>query len=227
MTGLVFSFDALDRRLNELPDGPSAVMNTPRWILPFNLAGWIGVLLGLLPSALIHFLTPALWMVWMTRAGLGLAIVGFAPGFIRSLVVLGISFWHWRPDQARQLDHDFGQYRELRDWLCRFSVPSCLEALRFARRGRERLASKLGLIAGSLEKVGILPMAVAVILQLKAFGGELGDVPLWQAVLAMFLVVIYAIGFLGALMRVRLELYEMILVDSLESRGAATELSGQ
>ena len=48
MVGLTFSFDALERRLQEIPDGPSGVLNTPRWVLLFNLAGCVGILVGLL-----------------------------------------------------------------------------------------------------------------------------------------------------------------------------------
>lgn len=223
MTALAFSFRALDQRLQETPDGPAAVLNTPLWLLPFNLAGWTGVLLGLLPSALIHFMTPALWMVWMARGGLCLAIAGFAPGFVRGVIILGISFWHWRPEQVRQLDHDLARFRELRGWLSQFPVDSCLEALRFARLNRERLASKLGLIAGGVEKVGVLPIVVAVVLQLKALRVELGDIPLWQVVLAIFFMLTYAVGFMASLMRLRLELYEMVLADSLASRGASAQ----
>lgn len=223
MTALAFSFEALDRRLKGVSDGPSAVLNTPRWILPFNLAGWIGVLLGLLPSALIHFMTPELWMVWMARGGFYLAIAGFTPSLARNAVVLSISFWHWRSEQVRQIDHELVQFRALREWLSQFSVDSCMEALRFSRMRRQRLASKLGLIAGSLEKLGVLPIVVAVVLQMKAFGAELGSIPLWQAAFALFLLVIYGVGVLGALMRIRLELYEMVLTDSLVSRGVPTE----
>lgn len=217
MDGLSFSFDAIERRLREIPDGPSAVLNTPRWVLPFNLAGCIGMLVGLLPSALISFMSPAVWMVWMAKSGLYLAIAGFAPGFLRDCVVIAVSFWHWRLEQVRQMDHDVVQFRELRDWLSQFNSESRMEALRFVRLARDRLTSKLGLFAGSLEKLGVLPVAIGAALQLKAWHGGIADVPGWQATLALFLVVAYAVGLVGALMRLRLGLYEALLEDSFVS----------
>lgn len=224
MTEPAFSFAALDGRLRDIPDGPAAILNTPKWIIPLNVIGWFGILLGLTPSLLIHFLTPAMWMVWTARAGLWIAIVASAPGFVRNVAVMALSLYRWRTDQVQQLDHDLDQFRELRRWLSQFSVEACTEALHFARRNRERLASKLGLIAGSMEKLGLLPVAVALAVQLKASHVELGATPLWQIELAIFLAVIYAIGIMASLMRLRLELYEMVLSDSLESRGVSALL---
>jgi len=217
MDGLTFSFDALERRLREIPDGPSAVLNTPRWVLPFNLAGCVGILLGLLPSALILFMTPAAWMVWMAEGGLYLALAGFAPGLLRSGVVIAVSLWHWRSEQVRQLDHDLASFRELKDWLSQFSADSRMDALRFVRLCRERLSSKLGLFAGSLEKLGVLPVAAGAALQFKAWQGGIGDVPPWQAMIALFFVLSYALGLAGALMRLRLGLYDAVLEESLIS----------
>ena len=219
MTEPAISFEALDHRLEAIPDGPATVLNMPRWLKPFMLIGWIGALLGVLPSALIHFMTPANWMVWMASGGLWIELAGFLPGFVWGAAVLGITFWHWRPEQARQLDHDLVRFRELREWLSQFSAESRMEALRFTRQNRGRLGAKLGLVAGSVEKLGMLPVAVAVAFQLKASFVELGDTPLWQVLIAIFLLLIYAIGVMVSLMRLRLELYEMVLADSLASPG--------
>lgn len=217
MVGLTFSFDALERRLQEIPDGPSGVLNTPRLVLLFNLAGCVGILVGLLPSVLILFWAPAAWMVWMVQGGLYLALVGFAPGMIRGGTVIAVSLWHWRTEQVRQLDHDLASFGDLRVWLSQFSADSRRDALRFVRLCRERLSSKLGLFAGSLEKLGVLPVAAGAALQFKAWQGGIGDVPAWQAMLALFFVLSYAVGVTGALMRLRLGLYDAVLEDSLVS----------
>lgn len=219
MTEPAISFEALDRRLEAIPDGPAAVLNTPRWLKPFMLVGWTGALIGVLPSALIHFMTPAIWMVWMARGGLWIELAGFLPAFVWGAAVLGITFRHWRPEQARQLDHDLARFLELRGWLSEFSAESRVEALRFTRRNLERLGSKLGLIAGSVEKLGMLPVALAVAFQFKTSFSELGVAPLWQVLIAIFLLLVYAIGVTASLMRIRLELYEMVLADSLASPG--------
>lgn len=223
MTAPAFSFDALESRLEAIPDGPASVFDSPRWLLPFYFVGWTGALVGLLPSALIRFMDPAPWMVWMARAGLWIELAGFAPGLVRGGIVLGISFWHWRREQVRQLDHDLPRFRELRDWLCQFPIDSRREALSFVRRNRERLGTKLGLLAGSLDKLGVLPILVAVAIQWKASSVELGAIPLWQALTAFFLLLMYAIGIMISLMRLRLQLYEMVLSDSLETGGVQVQ----
>ena len=92
MTEPAISFEALDHRLEAIPDGPATVLNMPRWLKPFMLIGWIGALLGVLPSALIHFMTPANWMVWMARGGLWIELAGFLPGVVWGAAVLGITF---------------------------------------------------------------------------------------------------------------------------------------
>lgn len=222
MTEPTITFEALDRRLEAVPDGPAGVLNTPRWLLPFNLVGWAGALVGLVPSALIHVMTPAMWMVWMARIGLWVEVAAFLPAIVWGAVVLGISFWHWRPEQSRQLDHDLAQFRHLRDWLSQFSTESRMEALQFARRNRDRLGSKLGLIVGGVEKLGVLPVAVAVALQLKTSFAELGNTPSWQVLIAIFLLLIYLVGVVATLMRMRISLYEMVLEDSLASQRAET-----
>ena len=217
MTKPGFSFVELDRRLREIPDGPASILNTPRWIVRSNIVGWLGAVLGLLPSVLIEFMTPAMWMVWVARAGLWIALLGFAPGFVQGTAAITLSFWRWRSDQVRQLDHDLAYFRGLREWLSLYSIESRTEALRFARANGKRLGSKLGLVAGSIEKLGFLPVAAALAVQLKVYYSELGDTPLWQIGLAVFLALMYGVGVLSSLMRLRLELYEIVLEDSLSA----------
>jgi hypothetical protein len=213
-----FSFVELDRRLRAMPDGPASVLNTPRWIFVLDFVGWAGLIAGLIPSLLIHFLEPKIWMVWMARAGLWVALLTFAPGFVRGAVVVVRSMLRWQTGQVQQMDHDLVQYRDLRRWLAQFPAEASSEALRFVRQGQERISAKLGLIAGSVHNLGILPMLVALAIQLKAIG-QWGQTPGWQIELALFLAIFYLIGFVAALMRLRLQLYELVLTDSLAARG--------
>lgn len=214
-----FSFVELERRLREIPEGPVGVLNTPRWIIALNVLGWFGIVLGLAPSLLVKFLSPESWMAWMSSAGLLMAILGFAPGFVRNVFLVVISFYRWRMDLVRQMDHDLIEYRDLRRWLAQFPVEACSEAIRFVRQGQERVAAKQRLIVGSLEKLGVLPVVAALFIQVKTYYEQLGETPVWQVVLAIFLAVIYLIGWLASLVRLRLHLYEIVLADSLASQG--------
>jgi hypothetical protein len=219
MTGSSFLFASLEERLHEIPEGPASVLNTPRWISVINIVGWVGVLAGLAPSLLVKVMTPAQWMVWLATCGLWVALIAFAPGFVRNVVVLGCSMFRWRKDQVAQMDHDLIQFHDLRRWLSQFSVSATTDALRFVRQSQARLTAKVGLLAGAVDKLGIFPGLLAVVIQIKAYSAELGATPVWQVVLAVFLASTYLIALLVSLMRLRLQLYEMVLVDSLSARG--------
>jgi len=219
MTGPSFLFADLENRLQEIPEGPASVLNTPRWIFVINIVGWIGVLSGLAPSLLVKVVTPAQWMVWVANVGLWLALVSFAPGFVRNIVVIGYSVFRWRRDQVAQMDHDLVHLHDLRRWLAQFSVSTTTDALRFVRQNQARLTAKVGLFAGAIDKLGVFPGLLAVAIQVKASSAQLGATPTWQVVLAVFLAGTYLIALLVSLMRLRLQLYEMVLVDSLASRG--------
>jgi hypothetical protein len=215
------SFAAIERRIQAMPDGPSAVLKTPRWLMPLNVLGTAGIIIGTLPAVLIHFFTPASWMVVMAKIGLGMAIVGYVPPFARSVWVLGREFWNWQPKLAEQSDHDLAQFRERRTWLRKFPRAELEEHHRFARLSHERMTAKLGLLQGGFDKLGVLP-AMAALLFLLANVGDLSiesllDVPPWQTGLALVFAITYFIAMLALRMRLRLQLYEAVLSDALSS----------
>ncbi len=86
------TFALLDAQIEAVPEGPVATLNTPQWIRPWTLVGVVGAVLGLLPSLLIQWFAPAQWMVWMSKAGLFVMVIGFAPGFVRNVFVLWCEF---------------------------------------------------------------------------------------------------------------------------------------
>ncbi len=103
------SYTELERRIGALPDGPAKVLDAPSWLMVPNIVGTVGMVLGLLPSLLILLVEPKTWMVYVARTGVWMAYLGYAPGFIRSIYVVGVSMWRWRRDQVAQLDHDLEQ----------------------------------------------------------------------------------------------------------------------
>ncbi len=218
MTDNGLSFAELEERIRAIPDGPSAVLNTPRWLIPFNILGTIGIVVGLLPSIFIEFWQPQMWMASMARVGLWMAVVGYAPDFLRNICVVTLSFLRWKDDQIKQLDHDLVHFRNLYRWLVEFPKEQLEEHQRFARHVQTRLASKLGLLTGSLDKLGIVPVLAALSIQLKAYLDPEG-VPLWQIILALFLAITYLIAWLAAHMRLRVQLYEVLLAEALAKKG--------
>lgn len=96
----------------------------------------------------------------------------------------------------------------------------------FAKFSHERLGSKLVLLMGGIERAGILPVLVAAFFLLREVNGlgiaSLAEVPLWQRVLAPFLVITWWIGVMAVRMRLTHELYAMVLTDALENDEAKT-----
>lgn len=220
------SFAALDARIEAMTHGPASILKTPRILYWLNILGSIAIVFGLLPFLLVQFLTPQWWMVWMAQAGVWSAGVLYAPGILRGVLVMAREFWHWRIKLVEQSDHDLAQFRELRTWLQTFPRAE-LEAHRnFAKFAYERLGSKLVLLIGGIERAGILPVLVAAFFLLREVDGlgvaSLAEVPLWQGVLAPFLIITWWIGVMAVRMRLTHELYAMVLTDALENDEAKT-----
>lgn len=214
------TFVELDQRIRALPEGPVSVLNAPRWVVWLDTVGWFGVILGLLPSILVLYMTPAMWMVYIAKTGLVITAAFFTPGFIRSCVVLASEIWHWRPKFMEQADHDFGQFTSVIRWLSGFDA-SALKAHRdFASRASQRLAMRIAFLAGDLNKLGILPALLGVFLLLKnvhsADMDQVFETPAWLAALAIGLVITYVIGMIGLRVRSVFQLHETLLSDALE-----------
>ncbi|MDQ3289243.1 MAG: hypothetical protein M3Q42_13520 [Pseudomonadota bacterium] len=216
------SFTKLAQRIDALPDGPISVLDTPAWARRLNVVGTSALIAGLLPVVLIRIFEPQQWMVPLAQGGTAVACVALLPYICRSWFVVARSMLMWKPEQVGQLDHDIEQFRLLDQWLSGFPREQIVQHLRFARAMRARLTEKVGLLGGSLDKLGIIPVVVALGLQLKAVTGDT-QLPLWQGVLALLLAITYVIAFMGALMRSRLQLYEMVLAEAVEDKPLATQ----
>lgn len=215
----VLSFATLEACIEAMPDGPASVLNTPRVLFWFNVGGTIALVVGSLPFLLVQLLEPQWWMVRMAQIGVWSAGVLYAPGLVRDVFILVREFWHWRTKLVQQSDHDLAQFRDLRTWLQTFPREVLEEHRNFARLAHDRLGSKLVLLVGGIERVGVLPVLIAGFFLLREVEGlgieSLADVPLWQAVLAPFLVITWWIGVMAVRMRLKHELYVTVLTDAL------------
>jgi hypothetical protein len=213
-----FSLAAMERRLAAVPDGPAAVLNTPRWVLWLNALGSVGVIVGLTPSVLVQFIRPQMWMVHLAQAGTCTAIAGWAPFILRSLWVVLRSVRNWKSEQAAQLDYDVDHFRELTDWLVTFPKSQLVEHRRMTSLWRQQLDTKLGLLSGGFSRLGFLPVAAALFLLLMNQKSLLA-IPGWLAMLGAFVVLLYLISTAGALMKIRVDLYDTLLTNAIERKG--------
>ena len=214
-----FSFSELEKKIAAIPEKPVAALNRPRWQYWLDIGGGIGVILGLLPSLLIQFLEPKGWMVTMAKAGFWMMVILFAPGFFRGIIVLALSIWRGRSEDNAQIDHDFSELDRLQVWLAKFPKQTIEQHLRFIQATQARLLAKLSLIGGGFERFGILPLILAISVQMKAFTADSLDLPIWQIVPGLFFAIGYLVGLRASFVRVRMHLYEVVLVEALERRG--------
>ncbi|WP_141454111.1 hypothetical protein [Pseudoxanthomonas sp. z9] len=213
-----FSLAAMERRLMAIPDGPATVLNTPGWVWWLNVLGGVGVVVGLASSVLVQFIRPQVWMVYLAQAGTFTAIAGWAPFILRSLWVILRSVRNWKGEQAAQLDHDVGHFRELTDWLVTFPKGQLVEYRRMTSLWRQQLDTKVGLLSGGFSRLGFLPVAAALFLLLMNRESLLA-IPGWLAMLGAFVVLLYLISTSGALMKIRVDLYDTLLANAIERKG--------
>jgi hypothetical protein len=213
------TFAEIDRRLAAMPEGPTAILNMPKWLLLFNVVGMAGLVSGLLPGVLAYVVAPAAWMADAARIGLVVAIVGFALPFLRSVVMFAVNVAHWKKEQAAQLDHDLHAHRNLIGWIATHPVEHVAELREYSRRVRDALAERLALLGG-VEKLGLFPILMSVALHARAVM-ETIDTHSWEAPVGLMLVLLYAITFVGNLMRHRLALYDWLLLRAVEAKARA------
>jgi len=84
---------------------------------------------------------------------------------------------HWPPrfpsfrsewkEYADQLDYDFGHYGELMAWIVQFPRDHIADLADYAEMRQERFREKQPLLLGGVEKLGALPVLIAVAMQFR------------------------------------------------------------
>lgn len=215
---LTFAF--LDAQIEGIPEGPVATFNTPQWIRPWTFAGVAGAVLGLLPSLLIQWLTPAPWMVWVSKVGLIVMVLGFAPGLVRNVFVLWREFRTHRRGLIAQVDHDVGEFRALASRLAAYPRHELEAQARAARMAYERLGSRLTMLIGGIERLGLLPLLLSLFVVLRNWR-DLLALPNWISFFAVMAAILWVIGWAGAEFRRRLQFYSYLLDEALIIKGGA------
>lgn len=214
----LLTYAEVDRRIEGLPEGPMGAMRRPPGMLWLERLGYVGVILGLAPALIVQFLKPAGWMLSVAVVGLALTAVGFLPVIVRDLLVLFRSMGRAREEFIRQWDHDFIAFEGLLAWLTAFPRDALEQRLRFAQAAQTRIASKMGLIYGGADRLGMVPLIAAMYVQFDALSTTDFDIPLWKIIVGFFALIVSAAAFQVSHVRLRLELHAALLAEALERK---------
>lgn len=224
-TNDTLSFAELERRLRAVPDGPSAILNTPPLYRVANMVGGVGCVLALIPLILVRILPAAPWMLTLVQIAFAIMVVAWLPVVVRQVWTLGMTMWNWRREQVEQLDHDRPEFEAIIAWLCQQPVHALSGCQRMVALTQRQLMAKIGLLAGGLDRLGILPAMAAAYLFLRNVGDIL-DMPLWEVLVAVLLILLWLIITLATLMRIRLQLYESLLSEALKMKTGSQTVTG-
>ncbi|ALN57386.1 hypothetical protein GLE_2036 [Lysobacter enzymogenes] len=127
---------------------------------------------------------------------------------------------------AREMDGSYRLYRGIVEKLRKFSRRDIQRRLRFIEGMRGRVAYRMGLFTGGMERLGIVPVLVVLYLQFKdwRFGDweALAKVNMVGALLLWALLISYLLSWWMVKLRNRVDLYESLLRDALaEDDGAS------
>lgn len=209
------TFAAIEARIEAMPDGPVSMLDTPRWAIVLYVIGAVAAVFGLLPSLLEHIWEPRPWMVLMTRGGLVVMCCACALPFLRSVWTLVTQMLRFNKSMIEQMDHDRLMLGDLAHWLARYPKSALADHLHFAQYRQVMLQGKLGLLVGNMDKLGVLPAAIAAVLALQNWNST-QRIPPWLAMAGVFLLLLWVVGLLFANVRLRVQVYETLLGEAMK-----------
>lgn len=119
------------------------------------------------------------------------------------------------------------EYRRFVEWLHAYGPDELSRKLQYIRDRRSSMTFRLGLLTGGVERLGVLPVLIALYFQFKdwRFGDwqALGQVNLAGGLLLWALLLLYLGGWWLIRLKLRLDTYEMLLTEAI--RGSSVNNS--
>lgn len=163
-------------------------------------------LLGALTALLAVQFADGAWRTGLVLSGLTVELVGFG-----AYLVVEIHFeFHWfrnaKSRFARTMESDYSEYQALLRWLREFPLAEVRRRRSFLRHRQDTMARRFGLVVGGMDRLGILPVAVAVYLQYRTLSSP-ADISLWHWFVIAFLIGTYLLCHWLADLKLRLDFY--------------------
>lgn len=206
-------FSVLETKLAEYAAGQPPPLHASRWGRRFF---W-GTVLGILwLSAAPLLLSPSLALSIVLAVGAVVEIVGTTGLAILHLRELLPAVRNRRGKFAQLLDREFVFYREIVTWLRSHDAANLVSHLAYVRSRRDMMRRKLSLFVGGMERLGILPLLVAMYLQIHNFTTWPPPLTRGEVLAIWMLTLVYGVGWWAAGATLRMDLYEQLLVDAVE-----------
>jgi hypothetical protein len=206
-------FVTLEAKLAEVAAGELPPLHASPWGRRF-FWGMVGGMLW--TSAAPALLSPSFALNIVLVVGLLIEIVGIIGVAILQLRETLPTLRNRRATFAQRLDREFEMYREVVLWLRSHDRSDLTSRLVYVRSRRDMLRRKLGLFAGGIERLGVLPLLVVVYLQVHNFTTWPPQLTRVEIGAIWALVVAYGVGWWAAGAALRLDLYEQLIADAVE-----------
>ncbi|WP_158883742.1 hypothetical protein [Rhodanobacter sp. L36] len=209
------TFAALEAKINAMQQHPYASTDMPkraRWGLAI---GFIAAVLCLLAGKFL----PASHLSTAIIAGTCLVVelVGLAIGLAAQLPRSWPTFVSERREAAEELDFDLPHHQDLIRWLQGHPRERLEKLSDYASYRLERSRERLPMLTGGIEKLGALPVFIALFIQFK--DAQWPPHPSWLEIVLVFaLVLSYWMSLLQINVRFRLQSYDMLLKKALKGQ---------
>ncbi|MGX9721193.1 hypothetical protein [Stenotrophomonas acidaminiphila] len=207
------SFPALNAALDDYLARTDGTKAGPweRWSLIVGIAGaGVGMLLG---SVL-----PGKTGVVVALSGLAVEILGLGTSMCLQIRRDWRQFWDARREHARHIEEGYTWYQQLVQQVRAFPLEQRRLRLRYIRDRRATMHERLGLFTGGMERLGVLPLLVALYLQFKDWQwgnwNAFANITLVQGALALWILVAYALSWYMIHLRIRVQAYELLLAEA-------------
>lgn len=206
------TFAALDARIEALPEYPSDQTIFPKKAQWGFSMGVIGGLFALLCVKLLP--GNAIYTAVLVAIGMAIEAIGVVLAAITLIPKRWPTFANERRDFAERLDFDLPDHLALVEWLRTFPLNQRKKLSEFVSYRHERMKEKLPMLTGSIEKLGALPIVIALYLQFKDMHWP--PHPSWVEIFLIFVLVLgYWLSVMQISVRLRLQLYETLLSKAL------------
>jgi hypothetical protein len=216
-----FGFEFMNTMIDAFVESQRGILPGP-WERCSLIVGLIGAGLGFLLGVLLKGDAA----FWTAATGLAIELAGLGLSLVLMIKREWHTFRHAKRTFARDLDSGFSEYQNYVAKLRSYPMMERSKRLRYIRDRRRVMQHRLGLFSGGVERLGILPLLVALYLQFRNWEwgdwGMLADVKLVQGLLIWALVLTYVLGWHLVRLHARAESYELLLIEAEQQDAEAS-----